>query len=139
VEGAAAEVEVVAGAEATRRKENGIASSTRIMTIIAQTIAQTRKIFEAILEEERKEKERVGTVNHSAPAWQNPNFWRTSFANPFQPPQFQLPVPTNTPLPPWQSQTFQAQNIERRPIEKHPIAPPPPPSRAQQLRQCQRS
>jgi hypothetical protein len=42
-EGAAAEAEVATGAEATRRKENGIASSTRRMMIIVQTIAQTRK------------------------------------------------------------------------------------------------
>jgi hypothetical protein len=38
-ERAAAEAEVAAGAEATTRKENGIASSTRRMMIIAQTIA----------------------------------------------------------------------------------------------------
>jgi hypothetical protein len=42
-EGVAAEAEVAAGAKATRGKENGIAFSTRRMTIIAQTIAHTRK------------------------------------------------------------------------------------------------
>jgi hypothetical protein len=42
-EGAAAEAEVVAGVEAIRRKENGIASSTRRTMITVQTIAQTRK------------------------------------------------------------------------------------------------
>jgi hypothetical protein len=41
--GAAAEAEVATGAEATRRKENGIASSTRRMMIIVQITAQTRK------------------------------------------------------------------------------------------------
>jgi hypothetical protein len=41
--GAAVEAEVATGAEATRRKENGIASSTRRMMIIVQTTAQTRK------------------------------------------------------------------------------------------------
>jgi hypothetical protein len=60
VEGAAAEVEVVAGAVATRRKENGIASSTRIMTIIAQTIAQTRKYSR--LSSRRKGRRRRGLV-----------------------------------------------------------------------------
>jgi hypothetical protein len=73
-----------------------------------------KKRFEAILEEERKEKERAGVVNHSAPAWQNPGFGRNSFANPFQPPQFQQPLSTYPQPSPWQSQTFQAQNIERR-------------------------
>jgi hypothetical protein len=86
-----------------------------------------KKRFEAILEEERKEKERDSTINHSAPAWQNPSFGRNSFANPFQPPQFQPPPPAYSQPPPWQSQTFQAQNIECKPIEQHPIAPPPPP------------
>jgi hypothetical protein len=43
VEGATVEAEVAVGAEAIRRKENGIASSTRRMMIIVQTIAQTRK------------------------------------------------------------------------------------------------
>jgi hypothetical protein len=125
-EGAAVEAEVAAGAEATRRKkwycifhkENDDHSSN---------YCPNKKRFEAILEEERKEKERANTINHSAPAWQNPSFGRNSFANPFQPPQFQPPVPTYTQPPPWQSQSFQAQNIERRPIEQHPIAPPPPP------------
>jgi hypothetical protein len=42
-EGAAAEAEVIAGSEATTRKENGIASSTRRMMIIVQITAQTRK------------------------------------------------------------------------------------------------
>jgi hypothetical protein len=42
-EGAAAEAEVAAGAEAITRKENGITSSTRRMMIIVQTIAHTRK------------------------------------------------------------------------------------------------
>jgi hypothetical protein len=41
--GATTEAEVAARAEATRRKENGIASSTRRMMITVQTIAQTRK------------------------------------------------------------------------------------------------
>jgi hypothetical protein len=86
-----------------------------------------KKRFEAIPEEERKEKERDSTINHSVPAWQNPSFGRNSFANPFQPPQFQPPPLTYSQPPPWQSQTFQAQNIERRPIEQHPITPPPPP------------
>jgi hypothetical protein len=36
-----------------------------------------KKRFEAILEEERKEKERASAVNHSTPAWQNPSFGRT--------------------------------------------------------------
>jgi hypothetical protein len=86
-----------------------------------------KKRFEAILEEERKEKERASAVNHSAPSWQNPNFGRNFFANPFHPPQFQPPVQTYTQPPPWQSQTFQAQNFECRPIEQYPIPPPPPP------------
>jgi hypothetical protein len=86
-----------------------------------------KKRFEAILEEERKEKDRARTINHSAPSWQNLSFGRNSFANPFQPPQFQPPSSTYPQPPPWKSQTFQAQNIERRPIEQHPIAPPPPP------------
>jgi hypothetical protein len=42
-EEAEAGVGVEAGAEATTRKENGIAFSTRKMMTIAQTIAQTRK------------------------------------------------------------------------------------------------
>jgi hypothetical protein len=46
-------------------------------------------------------------VNHSAPAWQNPNFGRNSFTNPFQPPHFQPPIPTYTQSPPWKSQAFQ--------------------------------
>jgi hypothetical protein len=44
VEGAAAEAEVSAGAEATTSKENGTASSTRRMMIIVQITAQTRKV-----------------------------------------------------------------------------------------------
>jgi hypothetical protein len=67
-----------------------------------------KKRFEAILEEEKKEKERTSAINHSAPAWQNHDFRRNSFANPFQPPQFQPPIPTYTQPPPWQSQAFQA-------------------------------
>jgi hypothetical protein len=35
------------------------------------------KRFEAILEEERKEKERASAVNHSAPVWQNPSLGET--------------------------------------------------------------
>jgi hypothetical protein len=86
-----------------------------------------KKRFEAILEEEMKEKGRASAVNHSASAWQNPSFGRNSFANPFQPSQYQ-PSPSNYPQPPpWQSQTFEAQNIERRPVEQHHIPPPPPP------------
>jgi hypothetical protein len=60
VEGAAAEVEVAAGAEATTRKENGIASSTRRMTITTQTIAQTRK--DSKLSSRRKGRRRRGLV-----------------------------------------------------------------------------
>jgi hypothetical protein len=59
--GVAAEVEVAAGAEATTRKENGIASSTRIMTITAQTIAQTRK--DSSLSSRRKGRRRRGLVS----------------------------------------------------------------------------
>jgi hypothetical protein len=125
-EEAATGAEVAVGAEAIMRKkwyfifhkENDDHNSN---------YCPDKKRFEAILEEERKEKERASTVNHSAPAWQNPSFGRNSFANPFQPPQFQSPPSTYSQPPPWQSQTFQAQNIERRPIEQHPIAPPPPP------------
>jgi hypothetical protein len=83
--------------------------------------------LEAILEEEKKEKDMNSVVNHSTLAWQNPNFGRNSFASPFPPPHFQPPIPTYTQPPPWQSQAFQAQNIECRPIAQHPIAPPPPP------------
>jgi hypothetical protein len=106
-EEAVAGAEVEAGAQAIMRKENGTASSIRRMTTIAR-ITVLKKRFEAILEEERKEKERASTVNHSAPAWQNPSFGRNSFANPFQPPQFQPPPSTYFHPPPWQSQTFQA-------------------------------
>jgi hypothetical protein len=84
-------------------------------------------MFEAILNEEKKEKERNNFVNHSVPAWQNPNFGRKSFANPFQPPHFPPSIPSYTQPPPWQSQVFQVQNVERRPIDQHPIAPPSPP------------
>jgi hypothetical protein len=42
-EGEAAEAEVAVGAEATKKKESGIASSTKRMMTTAQTIAQTRK------------------------------------------------------------------------------------------------
>jgi hypothetical protein len=86
-----------------------------------------KKRFEAILEEEKKEKERNNSVDHSAPAWQNPNFGRNPFAIPFQPPHFQPPIPTYNQPPTWQSQVFQTQSVERRPIDQHPIAPPPPP------------
>jgi hypothetical protein len=84
--------------------------------------------FEAILEEEKNEKEWKSSVNHSAPAWQNPNFGSNTFANPFHPPHFLPPIANYTQPSPWQSQVFQAQNVERRPIDQHPIAPPPPPS-----------
>jgi hypothetical protein len=60
VEGAAAEVKVAAGAEATTRKENGISSSTRRMTITTQTIAQTRK--DSKLSSRRKGRRRKGPV-----------------------------------------------------------------------------
>jgi hypothetical protein len=104
-EGAAAEAEVVAEVEAIRRKkwycifhkENDDHSSN---------YCPDKKRFEAILEEEKKEKERNSVVNYSAPAWQNPNFGRNSFANPFQPPHFQPPIPTYTQPPPWQSQAL---------------------------------
>jgi hypothetical protein len=49
-----------------------------------------KKRFEATLEEEKKEKERNNFVNHSAPAWQNPNFGRNPFVSPFQPSHFSL-------------------------------------------------
>jgi hypothetical protein len=42
-EGEVAEVEVAAGAEATKRKENGTTSSTKRTMTTSQTIAQTRK------------------------------------------------------------------------------------------------
>jgi hypothetical protein len=42
-EGEAAEAEVAAGAEATKKKESGIASSTKRMMTTTQTISQTRK------------------------------------------------------------------------------------------------
>jgi hypothetical protein len=78
-------------------------------------------------------------VNHSAPAWQNPSFGRNSFANPFQPPQYQ-PSPHSYPQPPpWQSQTFQAQNVERRPVKQHPIPPPPLLTKVPQLHRSQPS
>jgi hypothetical protein len=53
-EGAAAEVEVAAKAEATTRKENGIASSIRRMTIIVQITAQTRKDSRLFLKKGRR-------------------------------------------------------------------------------------
>jgi hypothetical protein len=56
----AAEAEVAAGAEAITRKENGIASSTRRMMIIVQTIAQTRK--DSRLSSRRKESRRRGPI-----------------------------------------------------------------------------
>jgi hypothetical protein len=84
-------------------------------------------MFEAILEEEKKEKERNNFVNHSAPVWHYPNFRRNPFINPFQPPHFLPPMPNYTQPQPWQSQVFQAQNVECRPIDQHPINPPPPP------------
>jgi hypothetical protein len=67
-EEAEAGVGVEAGAEATARrkwycifhKENNDHSSN---------YCPDKKTFEAILEEERKEKERASAVNHSAPAW----------------------------------------------------------------------
>jgi hypothetical protein len=59
-EGAAAEVEVAAKAEATTRKENGIASSTRRMTIIVQITAQTRKDSRLFLK--KKGRRRRGLV-----------------------------------------------------------------------------
>jgi hypothetical protein len=43
-----------------------------------------KKRFEAILKEEKKEKERNNVVSHSAPAWQNLNFgsnYLTAHAN----------------------------------------------------------
>jgi hypothetical protein len=86
-----------------------------------------KKRFEAILEEDKKEKERNNYVNHSAPAWQNPSIGRNPFVNPFQPPHFSPPIPNYTQPPPWQSQVFQAQNVEHRPIDQYLIAPPPPP------------
>jgi hypothetical protein len=140
----------MSGVEAIRRKQNGIGGrgggrgrgrgrgrghqeKTKWYYIFhkenndhSSNYCPDNKRFEAILEEEKKERERASAINHSTPAWQNPNFGRNSFANPLQPPQFQPHVPTYTQPPPWQSQTFQAQNIERRPIEQHPIAPPPP-------------
>jgi hypothetical protein len=54
VEGATVEAEVVVRAEAIRRKENGIASSTRRMMIIVQTIAQTRKDWRLSLRKKRR-------------------------------------------------------------------------------------
>jgi hypothetical protein len=59
-EGAAAEAEVVAGVEAIRRKEDGIASSTRRTMITVQTIAQTRKDLK--LSSRRKRRRRRGLV-----------------------------------------------------------------------------
>jgi hypothetical protein len=59
-EGAVTKAEVAAGAEATRKKESGIASSTRRMTITAQTIAQTRK--DSKLSSRRKGRRRRGLV-----------------------------------------------------------------------------
>jgi hypothetical protein len=86
-----------------------------------------KKRFEAILEEEKKEKEMNNSVNHCTLAWQNPNFGRNPFASHFQPPHFQPPIPTYTQSPPWQSQVFQAQNVEHMPIDQNPIGPPRPP------------
>jgi hypothetical protein len=126
-ERAGAEAEVAAGVEVNTRKGNGIAFSTRRKMTIVPIIAQKRKDLRLFLKKKGKDKERASTVNHSAPAWQNPSFGRNSFANPFQPPQFQPHVPTYTQIPPLQSQTFQTQNIESRPIEHQPITPPPPP------------
>jgi hypothetical protein len=59
-EGAAVEAEVAVGAEAIRRKENGIASSTRRMMITDQTIAQTRK--DSKISSRRKGRRRRGLV-----------------------------------------------------------------------------
>jgi hypothetical protein len=59
-EGVAAEAEVAAGAEAIRRKQNGITSSTRKTMITAQTIAQTTK--ELKLSSRRKRRRGRGPV-----------------------------------------------------------------------------
>jgi hypothetical protein len=59
-EGAEAEAEVAAGAEAIRRKENGIVSFTRRTMITVQTIAQTRKDLKLSLR--RKRRRRRGLV-----------------------------------------------------------------------------
>jgi hypothetical protein len=59
-EGAAAEEEVAAAVVATTKKENGIAFSTRRMTITAQTIAKTRK--DSRLSSKRKGRRRRGLV-----------------------------------------------------------------------------
>jgi hypothetical protein len=60
VEGAVAEVEVPAGAEAITRKENGITSSTRKMMIIVQITSQTRKVLRLFLR--KKGRRRRGPV-----------------------------------------------------------------------------
>jgi hypothetical protein len=60
VEGAVAEVEVSAGAEAITRKENGITSSTRKMMIIVQITSQTRKVLRLFLR--KKGRRRRGPV-----------------------------------------------------------------------------
>jgi hypothetical protein len=44
VEGEVVEVEVAAGVEATKKRESGIASSTKRMMTIAQTIARQEKV-----------------------------------------------------------------------------------------------
>jgi hypothetical protein len=58
--GAAGEAEVAEGAEAIRRKENGIASSTRRTMITVQTTTQTRKDLK--LSSRRKRRRRRGPV-----------------------------------------------------------------------------
>jgi hypothetical protein len=60
VEGEAAEAEVAVGAEAIKKKGNGIAFSTRRMTTTTQTIAQTRKYLRPSSKKRRRRKR--GTI-----------------------------------------------------------------------------
>jgi hypothetical protein len=59
-EGEVAEAEVVAGAEAIKRKGSGTIFSTKRMTTIAQTIAQTRKYLK--LSSKKRRRRKRGTI-----------------------------------------------------------------------------
>jgi hypothetical protein len=91
-EGEAAEAEVAASAEATKKKDSGIAFSTKRMMTTTQTIAQTRKGLRPSSKKRRRRNRGTNYINHYALAWQNPNFGRNLFASPFQPPHFQPPI-----------------------------------------------
>lgn len=108
-------------------KRSGSAFSTRRTMTTTQITTPIKKGFEAILEEEKKQKERVVPINHTAPAWQNAPMAEAISPILYNNLHFPRPPQTFSQPPSWQSQTFQAQNVEQKPPEHFPPTPPPPP------------